>query len=127
MKLCMIGVRGHYGYVLDALPALPAVQVAGVSAGADGDDVAPLAEWCQANGHAARVFEDYRDMLDAAQPDVVVVAGAFERTAEMCIEALGRGAHVFSEKPVAMTLAELDELAAAHRRSGAHFAAMMGL
>jgi len=123
----MIGVRGHYGYVLEGLSALPQVQVVGISAGADGDDIAPLVEWCQANGHAARVFDDYREMLDAARPDVVVVAGPFERTAEMCIEAFARGVHVFCEKPVAVTLGQLDRLTAAHRQSGVHFAAMMGL
>jgi len=123
----MIGVRGHYGYVLDGLPRLPVVQVAGVSAGADGDDVTPLAAGCKAAGRAAPVFDDYREMLDSVRPDVVVVAGPFERTAEMCIEAFRRGAHVFSEKPVAMTLDELDELAAAYARSGKHLAAMMGL
>lgn len=127
MKLCMIGVRGHYGYVLEGLSALAQVHVAGISAGADGDDIGPLKKWCDANGHPGRVFDNYREMLDALSPDIVAVAGPFERTAEMCIEAFARGVHVFSEKPVAMTLAELDELAAAHAQSGVRFAAMMGL
>ncbi len=131
MKLCIIGVRGHYGYVLDGLSALPEVALVGISTGADGDDIAPLKSWCEANGQPGRVFEDWREMLDAISPDIVAVAGPFERTAEMCIEALGRGMHVFCEKPVAMTLAELDEVAAAYAAaratSGAGLAAMMGM
>lgn len=123
----MIGVRGHYGYVLDGLPHLPHVQVVGVSAGDPADDIAPLKTWCDENAHPAKVFDDWRRMLDELSPQIVVVAGPFERIAEMCIEAFSRGAHVLSEKPVAMTLAELDSLAAAHSRGNVHFAAMMGL
>jgi len=127
VKLCIIGVRGHYGYVLDGLAAVPHVRVAGLSAGARGDDIGPLKEWCDRHGHEARVFDEYRAMLDALRPDVVVVAGPFEQHAAMSIEAFRRGAHVFCEKPVAMTPEALAELRAEHARAGVHFAAMMGL
>ncbi len=126
MKVCFIGVRGHTGYVLDSLAEMPRVAVTGVCAGCD-DDVSPLVEACQTLGQAPQIFADWRRMLDRAEPDVLVVAGPFEKHAEICAEAFGRGLHVFCEKPVAMTLKELAMLRAAHAASGVHFAAMMGM
>lgn len=133
MKLCMIGVRGHNGYVLDGLPLMPQVRVVGLSAGTGEDSVDPLATWCAEHGHTPEVFDDYRAMLDACEPDVVSVCGPFERHVEMCVAAFQRGIHVFCEKPVAITLAGLDELRAAYTEAveqhvpRLHFAAMMGL
>jgi predicted dehydrogenase len=127
MKLCMVGVRGHMGYVFDGLRLMPHVELAGVSAGAAGDDVSVLTGPAEAMGRAPKVFDDVRAMLDACQPDVLAVAGPFEDHAATCAEAFGRGIHVFCEKPVALSLDELAMLKAAHADSGVHFASMMGL
>ncbi|MFH1731049.1 MAG: Gfo/Idh/MocA family oxidoreductase [Planctomycetota bacterium] len=127
MKLCMIGTRGHNGYVHAGLEKLPDVQVAGVSAGTPGGDPGGLKAWCNAHGHPGEVFDDWLAMLDAAQPDLLSVAGPFELHADICVEAFRRGIHVFCEKPVATTLAELARVRAAHEAAGVHFAAMMGL
>lgn len=126
MKLCMIGVRGHNGYVFDGLSHTPA-RVVGVCAGIDGDDVAPLVTRCAEIGHEPKVYDDVSTMLDEQRPDLVSVAGPFERHAEICVAAFAAGAHVFCEKPVALTLEGLDRVAAARERAGVHFTAMMGL
>ena len=106
MKLCMIGTRGHNGYVHAGMEQLTDVQVVATSDG---------------------LSDDWLAMLDAERPDLLSVAGPFEKHADICIEAFRRGIHVFCEKPVAMTLDELDRVRAAHEASGVHFAAMMGL
>lgn len=127
MKLCMIGRRGHYGYVLHDLPRVPQVRVEGICAGAEEDDLAPLQTWCAEHGHSPRVFAAWEEMLDAVKPDVVCVDGPFELHAAMCIESFRRGIHVFCEKPVALTMRDLDRLRKTHAKSGVHFAGMMGL
>lgn len=127
MRLCMIGTRGHYGYVLESLDALPHVAVAGLSAGTMKDDVSKLVQWCEEHGHEPRVFDDYREMLDSVEPELLVVDGPFERHAEMCIEAFDRGINVFSEKPVATNTDDLCRLRKAYAGAGVHFAGMMGL
>jgi predicted dehydrogenase len=109
MKLVMIGVRGHYGLVYQSLSDLPDMEVAGISAGSD-DDISVLRQGLRERGYAPAEFSDYREMLDKIKPDYVCIAGPFELHAEMCIEALKRNAHVFCEKPVAITLEELDKL-----------------
>jgi len=76
-----------------------------------------VAESCaRVLGFEPKRFEgDYRSMLDSAKPDVLVVCGPFEDHAAMTVEAIGRGIHVFCEKPVATTLEGLADLANAHR------------
>ena len=126
MKLCMVGVRGHNNYVLSGL-ALTEVSVAGVCAAAAEDDPQGLLSKCRDLGHEPRVWDEPAEMLDAVKPDLVSIAGPFHRHAEICVEAFRRGIHVFCEKPVAITLEQLDQVAEARRAAGVHFAAMMGL
>jgi len=127
MKLCMVGCRGHFGYVLNDLPLLPNVSVVGVSAGTPEDKPTALIEGARKAGHEPEVFDDYREMLERQRPDVVCVDGPYERHAEMCVEAFRRGIHVFCEKPVALTMEDLSAVESAWRESGRQFAGMMGL
>ena len=73
MKLCMIGVRGHNGYVLAGLEKLPQVHLVGLSPGTDEDSVEPLRLWAEDHGHTPEVVEDYREMLDRLEPDIVSI------------------------------------------------------
>ena len=125
MKICMIGLRGHNGYVFDGLDG--DAEIVGVASGTRADDVAPLVASCRDKGSAPRAFEDWRAMLDELRPDVVTIAGPFDLHAEMAVEALRRGIHVFCEKPAATTLADLATLAEGHAASAASLSAMMGL
>lgn len=58
-------------------------------------------------------YTDYRRMLDEAKPNIVVVAtpNAFHR--QMSMDALDAGAHVLCEKPLAVTIDEVEEMVAA--------------
>ena len=58
-------------------------------------------------------FEDYRDMLDTAAPDVVHITTPHHEHAAMAIDCLRRGVNVVLEKPLAHTLAEGERLLAA--------------
>ncbi|MBN1873339.1 MAG: Gfo/Idh/MocA family oxidoreductase [Anaerolineae bacterium] len=132
MKLCMIGSRGHNNYVWAGLARLPQVQVAGITSGTSEDDVAPLKVWCEQNGHTPATFDDYCEMLDQVNPDIVSICGPFEQRAEMCSAAFQRGIHVFCEKTVAITMESLTVLKEAYAKARTHyphlhFAAMMGL
>jgi predicted dehydrogenase len=67
-----------------------------------------------------RVYDDYAVMLDDCQDevDLVVLPTAIHSHAPMAITALGAGYNVFLEKPVAGSLAEVDQIAAARDASG---------
>lgn len=125
MKLCMIGKRGHAYYVFESIREVPGVTIPCISGG--GDDPAPLREMAEKNGFHPEVREDWKQMLDEFHPDVVCIDGPFELHAEMCAEALKRNIHVFCEKPVALTLEQLELVRSAHAASSARIVSMVGL
>src|SRR5712691_6396460 len=66
----------------------------------------------------ASVHEDYRALLDAGGVDAVVVSSPAATHADITIGALEAGLHVFVEKPLCITLADADRIAAARDRAG---------
>ncbi len=125
MKLCMIGKRGHAYYVFESIREVPGVTIPCISGG--GDDPAPLQAMAEKNGFHPEVRGDWKQMLDEFHPDVVCIDGPFELHAEMCTEALKRNIHVFCEKPVALTLEQLELVRSAHAASSARIVSMVGL
>lgn len=127
MKICLIGSTGHWRLALDAVPGEGRDQIIGVAAGSSGETMDQVAEHCGRAGHAARVFEDYRKMLDILNPDVVSVACRFHDHAKVARHVLERGIHLFIEKPVALTLKDLAGVREVHAKAGALLAAMLTL
>jgi predicted dehydrogenase len=64
-------------------------------------------------------FDDYEKMMDEAKPDAVVVTTPHSLHAAPTIAALKRGIHVLNEKPMATSLQDCREMAAASEESGA--------
>jgi hypothetical protein len=64
-------------------------------------------------GHA-----DWRSLLDAAELDAVVIASPAATHVDVTLAALERGLHVFCEKPLAITLADIDRIIDARDRAG---------
>ena len=62
-------------------------------------------------------FTDWRDLLDKA--DAVSIATPTETHCEIACTFLARGVHVFVEKPMAVAVAETDQMIAAAEKSGA--------
>lgn len=126
LRVGMIGTDGHVGMVLNGIPLVEGAQLCACAKGHAGDDLGRVRR------HAAftketRVYDDYREMLDREDLDVVGVCRPFSLNAEASIAAAGRKVHVVSEKPVATTEADLRALAAAVRRSGVRLTAMLGM
>ena len=78
-------------------------------------------------GHAAElarrysipaVYSDYREMLADPAIEMVTIAAPNHLHAAMTIDCARAGKHVVCEKPMAMTLAEADEMIDVCRRSG---------
>jgi predicted dehydrogenase len=67
-------------------------------------------------------FTDVEKMLDAVVPDIVVVATQTRQHHEPSVAALRRGVHVLCEKPIAIDLAEADDMVDAAHKSGARLA-----
>ena len=115
MKICFIGACGHsrqaYQYLLNRQDA----QLLGFAPGSTHETKAPL--WAESLPY----YEDYLAMLDAVQPDLAVVSPVFGLTASVILECAKRKIHVFSEKPVATTLEDLEKVEKAVQESGIRF------
>ncbi len=123
MKLCMIGARGHSYYVLSDLPVLNNLKLTAVASG----DANPSSLLKSAAQWQPRAYDDWREMLDREQPDILSVDGPFELHAEMCIEALKRNIHVFCEKPIALNLDDLTQIQKTYEGSSATIISMTAL
>lgn len=69
-------------------------------------------------GIDAPQFADYSAALAATRPDAVSINTYPDTHADYAKRALAAGCHVFLEKPVAVTVAEAEEVVAAARRAG---------
>jgi len=67
----------------------------------------------------ARATTDTDSLFSAEDTDVVVVATRHDSHSRFVLQALGAGKHVFVEKPLAVTVAQVDAIAAAWTASGA--------
>ena len=65
-----------------------------------------------------RVFTDYREMLKEKDIEMVTIAAPNSLHAQMTKDCAAAGKHIFCEKPLAMTIAEGEEMIAAARRHG---------
>jgi predicted dehydrogenase len=64
------------------------------------------------------VYDDHRAMLAAGGLDVVAIVNSDEYHADCAVDALEAGCHVLIEKPVCLTLADLERIKAARDKSG---------
>lgn len=94
-----LGWAGHQH--IKAYMALPETHVAAVA-----EPNPTLLEQAKEQYGIEHAFSDYREMLEHADLDVVSVATPNFAHAEPAIAALGAGAHVLVEKPLARTYAE---------------------
>lgn len=115
-RVAIIGYtgRGHYGHGLDR--AFVGIEGADIVALSDPDEQGRLAAM-QRTG-AARGYADYHEMLQKEQPDIAVVATReIGDHLEMVLAAAENGAHVYVEKPIAASPAEVDQMMAACEKS----------
>jgi len=66
----------------------------------------------------AVTYDDYRRMLDEVPCDAVAVGDYYGKRGAIAIEALRRGKHVISDKPICTALEELETIAALSREKG---------
>jgi len=72
-------------------------------------------------GHPFRyATTEYRKLLEDPEIDLVVIATPHNTHAPLAIEALGAGKHVYVEKPLAITMEQLDAVKEAYDRNHQH-------
>lgn len=114
LRLCMIGAGGHASR--NIYPCFPMLRNAQVVANADLD--AAKAKACARMCGIPRSYTDWQEMVAEEKPDGVMICVGPSFHAETAIALLGRGFHVYTEKPPAADLAQCRRLLAAYRASG---------
>jgi predicted dehydrogenase len=72
-----------------------------------------------ARSGAPKGYADYVEMLKTESPDIVVVASReIGDHLDLVFNCAASGAHIYMEKPVAASVAEVDEMIAACEKSG---------
>jgi predicted dehydrogenase len=110
-RVAVAGLGGAAERIL--LPACRAVPELEMIGGADSEAAA-----CASAAEKfaiPKVFPDVDSMLEDLKPEILIVSTPPATHFEICRTALGRGIHVFCEKPFVSTIAEADELIALSR------------
>ena len=116
-RVALVGCGGMGRSHLKTLAAMEEFEVVGLCDVA-AESIALSREIC---GEVAG-FEDYSAMYDELKPDVVTVATQTRGHHGPTVAALERGISVLCEKPIAIDLAEADDMVAAAEKSGAKLA-----
>lgn len=127
MKVCIIGSSGHYGYALRGIKTDGQVEVVGLSKGCEDEDIEGLINQVQGLGYQPKIYDDPIKMIDELKPDIAVINTFFYMNPKLAIEAMKRGINVYIEKPVALTLDELDNLIETYKQSRIKLSSMLGI
>ena len=114
MNLVIIGASGHWHLAQSAAALDPSVRVVSIAPGRPEEDISALASAFP----EARVHAGWRGAIADDAPDCAVVNPWFCYAAGISAACLARGLHVYSEKPLATTFADLSMLENAWRGSG---------
>jgi len=125
MNIAIIGATGHTDIVLDGVRQDEGLDVVGVARGSDGESVSDLLRAVREQNPDTNRYAAVEQLLDETEPDVVVSACYFGDLADVTCRALDQGCHVYTEKPVATTVEDLDAVVTAYERSGGELAAML--
>lgn len=108
MNVAVLGVKGHHGQALEGMRELEGVRLCAVS-DEDESKLARVADWEQADA-STNTYASHDELLDAEKVDVAVVSGTDGERAGVLLACMERGVHIISEKPLTMTLEELERV-----------------
>ncbi|MGZ3681464.1 MAG: Gfo/Idh/MocA family protein, partial [Ktedonobacterales bacterium] len=89
---------------IQALGHLPQARIAGMS------DINAERGAERAAAAGCPFFVDYRELLESVRPDVVVICTPHPLHAPIALDCFAAGAHVLTEKPLAVEVAEADAM-----------------
>lgn len=124
LRVAQVGMQGHYGHVINGIPNVENCQLVAVARSQPDEQIERLNDSPAWTGQT-RVFDDWRKMLDEAKPDVVATFMPYALNGRVNLEAVQRGCHVISEKPLAPTMEQLNDLREARDKAGVHVTALL--
>lgn len=107
LNVALIGLDGHQGIILDAIPEMDGVRLVGVAA--DPSQLESLRSH-SAVGTATHFYTDYRKLLDTESLHIVALCNVNGERAAVLRDCLRTGAHILAEKPLVTELRDLEEI-----------------
>ncbi len=107
VRVGILGLEGHFSEVLEAARVLPEIQIVAVAASKPQEIERLKRNQMLA---AAHPYDDYRRMLDAEKLDVVAICDENGQRAASVMACAERGLAIAAEKPLAISLTELEAI-----------------
>ncbi len=115
VRVALVGTEGHPEEIVRPLPQLPDVEVVAMA----GPDARALERYARGKGLAeARIYADYRRMLEGEKLDVVAICNPNGERAAAIVECAARKLHVIAEKPLAIERRDLERVKKAVSANG---------
>lgn len=109
LRLGMIGAGKMGAWHLSSYKAIPGVEIAAI-ANPSSDTGAKLAK-----KYGAKHFKDGFDLIDRAEVDFIDICTPTGLHKDLIVKALKRDLHVYTEKPIAASVEEIEEIIAANK------------
>lgn len=116
IKLGIIGPGSRGRFLMSFLKNNPKVDIVGIC-----DTYQPSIDEALKMCPKARVYDDYRQLLENKEITAVVIATPLNMHFEIAMDAFDAGKHVFCEKALAMTVADCLMMYEKHRSTGRVF------
>lgn len=114
LRFGVVGLTSDHVWGMgDGLAALPGVDIVAAS-----DGYAELRERSSKQWNIDQTYDSCDELLDTAKPDAILVCCDNAGKAAVVQSAARRGVHVYQDKPMAATLAQARQSAAAARDAG---------
>ena len=117
VRIAIIGLEGHIGQILEPLDRLPDVELVAIY---DRNPSLMREVSNSKHGAHARLYANWRDLLDGEKLDIAGICGTNGERAEIILECARRKLHVVAEKPLAITRPDLERIRKAVSDSGIH-------
>ena len=122
MKIAIVGGSGHYRYVLEELKNHTFL---GIAPGIIGEDMTGIKGALAKRQIEYPYYDDWKKLVRDA--DVAVVNSRPDKNAIISTYCLDRGISVFSEKPLAVTMEQLEKLGMTAEKSKGQISAMLAI
>jgi predicted dehydrogenase len=113
LRLAIIGLEGHISEILGPLDRLPDVELVAIQ-----DPDPARIQQVRGKYASARAYQDWRELLDREQLDIVGICGVNGERAEIIVACAQHKLNIVAEKPLAITATDLDRIKHAVAESG---------
>lgn len=114
MKVGIVGSCGHNSSVTRVAEVSREFTICGVCPGPEEKSCDNLLARARKSNPDVKLYSGYEMLLKEEKPDILVITAYCGFHARIAMECIRQGIHIFTEKPAATTLPELDELERAY-------------